>query len=124
MLAQKIKRARMLSGKTQEQVSELLGISQSKYSRLETGQREPSLTELRSLAECFGMPFEELVRNTPLVLQVQRTVEHAAEEVGDHTWTKAEVLDLVLRNEDRATRLIEMMDRQLGLLERVVNQRG
>jgi transcriptional regulator with XRE-family HTH domain len=124
MLAHKIKRARMLSGKTQEQVCAILGVSQSKYSRLETGQCEPSLTELRSLAECFGMPFEELVRNTPLVLQVQRTGEQAPEERSAHTWTKEEVMDLVLRNEDRANRLIEMMDRQLGLLERVVNRQA
>lgn len=123
MLAQKIKRARMLSGKTQEQVCEILGISQSKYSRMETGQCEPSLTELRSLAECFGIPFEEMMGNTPLVLQVQPNGRY--DPVGQRdTWTKAEVLDLVLRNEDRATRLIEMMDRQLGLLERVVSERG
>lgn len=69
MLAQKIKRARVICGKTQEDVCETLGWSTSKYSRLETGERQPSIAELRLLADCFGVPFESLIGNTPLVIQ-------------------------------------------------------
>jgi hypothetical protein len=61
-----------------------------------------------------------LAQKTPMVLHVQ-SVQRPRPAFD--TWTKEEVMGLVLRNEHRMNHLIEMMDRQLGLLERAVGER-
>jgi transcriptional regulator with XRE-family HTH domain len=118
MLAQKIKRARMLSGKTQEQVCIALNWSQSKYSRFETGEREPAIGELRRLAECFGISFEDLIGNTPLILHVG-SADHDGPLTHPRT-SRDEMAELLKQHNERVLEFNRLLARQMDLIERLV----
>lgn len=51
--ASKIKKAREEAGYTQQQISELTGISRVTIARLETGTREPNLEDLGTLIDFY-----------------------------------------------------------------------
>ena len=57
----RLKRLRMQRGVTLTGLSTATGISKSTLSRLETGQRRPSLELLLPLAHAYRVPLEELV---------------------------------------------------------------
>ncbi|WP_309108513.1 XRE family transcriptional regulator [Arthrobacter sp.] len=57
----RLKRLRMQRGVTLTGLSTATGISKSTLSRLETGQRRPSLELLLPLAQAYRVPLEELV---------------------------------------------------------------
>ncbi|GAA1774419.1 XRE family transcriptional regulator [Nocardioides hankookensis] len=57
----RLKRLRSLRSTSLAELSERTGISKSTLSRLETGQRRPSLELLLPLAEAYGVPLDELV---------------------------------------------------------------
>jgi transcriptional regulator with XRE-family HTH domain len=57
----RLKRLRAQRGVTLGELSESTGISKSTLSRLETGQRRPSLELLLPLAQAYRVPLDELV---------------------------------------------------------------
>ena len=57
----RLKRLRVLRGATLTEVAASTGISKSTLSRLETGQRRPSLELLLPLAEVYRVPLDDLV---------------------------------------------------------------
>jgi transcriptional regulator with XRE-family HTH domain len=57
----RLKRLRAQRGVSLADLSETTGISKSTLSRLETGQRRPSLELLLPLAQAYGVPLDELV---------------------------------------------------------------
>lgn len=61
MFPQKIKQARKEIGYTQEQVSDLSGISQSNLAKYETGKLEPDLEKLGILADLYGVSVDWLL---------------------------------------------------------------
>lgn len=61
MFTQKIKKARLDAGYTQNQVAELTGISQSILSNLEKGKREPSIENLGILADFYEVSIDWLL---------------------------------------------------------------
>lgn len=58
---QKIKKARLDAGYTQNQVSEATGISQSIIAYMETGKREPSIENLGILADFYEVSVDWLL---------------------------------------------------------------
>jgi len=57
----RLKRLRSQRGVTLTALSALTGISKSTLSRLETGQRRPSLELLLPLAQAYRVPLDDLV---------------------------------------------------------------
>ncbi|MFE9765523.1 helix-turn-helix domain-containing protein [Streptomyces sp. NPDC005808] len=57
----RLKRLRTLRGITLTALAEMTGVSKSTLSRLETGQRRPSLDLLLHLAHAYGVPLDDLV---------------------------------------------------------------
>lgn len=57
----RLKRIRSLRGVSLTDLADSTGISKSTLSRLETGQRKPSLELLLPLAQAYGVPLDELV---------------------------------------------------------------
>lgn len=57
----RLKRIRSLRGVSLTDLADSTGISKSTLSRLETGQRRPSLELLLPLAQAYGVPLDELV---------------------------------------------------------------
>jgi len=60
-VGQRLKTLRVQHGVTLASLSGFTGISKSTLSRLETGQRRPSLELLLPLAQAYGVPLDELV---------------------------------------------------------------
>ena len=60
-VAPRLKRLRAQRGVTLTALAEVTGISKSTLSRLETGQRRPSLELLLPLAQAYRVPLDELV---------------------------------------------------------------
>lgn len=61
----RIKQIRQEIGLTQSYVSAQTGINQSKLSKYETGELEPSLEQLGTLAEFYNVSIDYLLGNTP-----------------------------------------------------------
>lgn len=56
-----LKILRILEGHTQEQVSEILMISRSSYSRLESGKALPDLDTLCRISDYYGISIDQLI---------------------------------------------------------------
>jgi transcriptional regulator with XRE-family HTH domain len=56
-----IKKVREQKGMTQQQIADLIHMHRSNYSKVESGQREPSIDALNKIAKHFGMSLDELV---------------------------------------------------------------
>jgi transcriptional regulator with XRE-family HTH domain len=61
LVGPRLRRARQERGATLTEVAEQTGISKSTLSRLENGQRRPSLELLLPLAQAYRVPLDELV---------------------------------------------------------------
>lgn len=61
IVSTRVKEYRARFNLTQEALAEMLDISQSHYTKLENGQRLPSLKVLYSLAQVFGVKMGDLV---------------------------------------------------------------
>jgi transcriptional regulator with XRE-family HTH domain len=74
-LGLKIKKLRELKNLTQDHVAHELGLNQSAYSRLETGDTEISFSKLEKIAEIFGMKPEEVITfNEQMVFNVMHNL--------------------------------------------------
>lgn len=59
--AEKMKKARELTGLTQREVSQETGIPQSTIAYIETGKREPDIEKLGILADFYGVSADWLL---------------------------------------------------------------
>lgn len=62
----RLRNLRREQGRTLEEVADLVGMSLSTLSRLESGKRKPSLELLLPLAGIYGLPLDELVGTPPI----------------------------------------------------------
>lgn len=60
----RIKKLRTESGRTQTNVSTLLGIEQSYYSKIELGKQEVSLSNMIKIAELYNVSIDYIVERT------------------------------------------------------------
>ena len=63
MLNEKLKKARLEHGMSQEKIAELLGVSRQAVTKWETGQSAPSSEHLIALSRLYGITMEELIGN-------------------------------------------------------------
>lgn len=56
----KVKEYRVIKGLTQNELSNLLGITQQAYSRKERGERSFTIEEIKKLKQIFNISYEEL----------------------------------------------------------------
>jgi transcriptional regulator with XRE-family HTH domain len=68
-----VARLRMLRGLTQQELAERVGTHQSSISRLESGEREPSLSFLRRVVEALNGHLEVRIRAREEVTAVEET---------------------------------------------------
>ena len=61
MIGERVRKYRRQKGLSQEQLGAMVGFSQSKISKIESGDWD-SLSDLKLLAKALGVPIEELVR--------------------------------------------------------------
>lgn len=60
----RIKKLRTETGRTQTNVSTLLGIEQSYYSKIELGKQEVSLSNMIKIAELYNVSIDYIVERT------------------------------------------------------------
>lgn len=65
MLGDKLKKARLDSGLTQQQVADLLGINRSSYTYYEIGKNKVSMQTLRLLSVIFDVSVESFLYDEP-----------------------------------------------------------
>lgn len=63
---------------TQEQLAEMVGISQSHYAKLENGQRLPSLKVLHALSQVFGVKMGNIIEPDKNVVNFDKSMEEAS----------------------------------------------
>lgn len=73
-ICEAVKAARLVAGLTQQQVADMVGVSQPAYLNWEH-DREPSLDQLAALEDVFGLPHGQLVRAAGYVDDAGPTVE-------------------------------------------------
>ena len=81
----RLSRVRTLRNMTLTQLAAATGISKSTLSRLETGQRKPSLELLLPIAQAFQVPLEELVGAPTSAIPVSGSSRAAAR---DASWSR------------------------------------
>ena len=82
----RLKRIRTQRGATLAQLSAATGISKSTLSRLEAGQRKPSLELLLPIAQAHQVPLDELVGSPRSATRASRsTSRRSAATVGSST---------------------------------------
>lgn len=62
---------------TQEQLAEMVGISQSHYAKLENGQRLPSLKVLYALSQVFGVKMGDIIEPNKEAISFNVSIDEA-----------------------------------------------
>jgi len=62
---------------TQEQLAEMVGISQSHYAKLENGQRLPSLKVLYALSQVFGVKMGDIIEPNKEAISFNKSIDEA-----------------------------------------------
>lgn len=62
---------------TQEQLAEMVGISQSHYAKLENGQRLPSLKVLYALSQVFGVKMGDIIEPNKEAISFNESIDEA-----------------------------------------------
>lgn len=57
----RLKECRKMSGKTQVEIAQLIGITRAAYSNIENGRREPDFASLNTLADYFDVTVDYLL---------------------------------------------------------------
>jgi transcriptional regulator with XRE-family HTH domain len=79
--SQYVRVARRKSGFTQDDVSYLLGVSQTSVSDMELGIRMPTVSELCALSLLYGQSFESLCRE--LLIETRNSVRERVSSLPD-----------------------------------------
>lgn len=59
--AEQLRKARIASGLTQQQVADAMGITNSTYCGYETGKRQPDVQKIKQLSKIFGVSGDSLL---------------------------------------------------------------
>ena len=82
-IGRNIRAARKLTGKTQEQIAQLLGMSQLHYGRLERGERPASLEQLALVSVTLGVSLPSLLSGCIEGETFGAQTGHAAQSLGE-----------------------------------------
>lgn len=74
-----LKKYRVMSGLTQEQVAKIICINRTTYTKYESGVSEPSLEILKKIADIFGVPVINLISSDEMSLRVADSNEMSPE---------------------------------------------
>lgn len=64
MIGKRLKELRMIKGKTQKQMGEFLGVSESQYQQYEYNIRTPELKRIIIIADFFDISIDYLLNRT------------------------------------------------------------
>lgn len=64
MLGERLRDLRITTGKTQQDIADMLNLSRSAYALYETGKRQLNYESLLALAQCYGVSLDYLFGRT------------------------------------------------------------
>ncbi|MBU0765309.1 MAG: helix-turn-helix transcriptional regulator [Bacteroidetes bacterium] len=79
-IGQNIKKLREEKGLTQQQIAELVNMHRSNYSKVESGQRELSISALNKIARYFGVTLDDLVNGNEIPQEITIEDKSATEQ--------------------------------------------
>ena len=89
LLNQRLKHFRTMSGLTQQQVADVLGLDRSTYAYYESGKTTPDIKSVNKLLKIFNISYEELMDETE-----PTTVSVSDPSVSDNDEDKLHIFDL------------------------------
>ena len=111
-LAQNIKYLREYKGELQKDIADLLGVSISTMSKNESGDYEPDIEKLITLADHFGVTIDDLLRNDLCLKPMYaRNLKHLRKK---HGMSQKDVADL-LKMGRAAVSLYEIGYREMSI---------
>lgn len=76
ILAERLKEERLLQGKTQEEMANLLNVKRATYGEYERGNNLPPVDKLKTIAEDFNVSIDYLVGNAEKQINVNELLNH------------------------------------------------
>ena len=107
-VASRLRAAREVAGKTQQEAADRIGASRTTVVAIEKGERPIRSGELVSLAEYFGKSVNELLRPNPMTEDFVAEFRSSA----DREMADSEVLEAVSRLQDLADDYVELERRR------------
>lgn len=77
-----LREARKLSGMTQKEVAEKVGIARSTYALYETGERSPDVEVVKKLAEVLNVSGDYLIGNKTVTMKYSALFEKMRQRYG------------------------------------------
>ena len=77
-----LREARKLSGMTQKEVAEKVGIARSTYALYETGERSPDVEVVKKLAEVLNVSGDYLIGNKTVIMKYSALFEKMRQRYG------------------------------------------
>ena len=92
----KIQKARKANGLSQEKMADNLGMSQTKYSRIERNESDATITEVKKIAEQLGVDSSTDILSEGIKETFQNSFNQNGDNNGAVTYQSKEVLEIVL----------------------------
>ncbi len=120
MIGDRLKKARLDCGLTQQQVADLLGIDRSSYTYYETGKSKVTTQTLRLLSVVYGVDFNSLLYEKPQALVFHSSTKYKPSSYDDNPYV-SNVLSADERRMLAQLRLIKFMGKE-SELEDILNR--
>ncbi len=92
----KIQKARKASGLTQEKMAESLGLSQTKYSKIERNESDATIPEIKKIAEKLGVESAKDILSENVKETFQNSFNQNGSNNGAITYQGGEVVEMML----------------------------
>lgn len=116
LVGRKLKSLRKDKGLSQEQVADLVHISQSSYARIENGNSNSWALHIDSFCDLFGITPEELLKQDTIIVN---QIEH--QEGGSNAYIINQLSDKLIEQYEMRIKekdaLIEQLQKEIALLK-------
>lgn len=124
ILSERLKALRNEAGKTQEEMSKLIGISRSTYAEYERGKNKPPIQKLQIIADYFGVTVDYLMGNSsskPVknIVDVSSTIEKIINHLENDTTLTFDGKDITKESKEM---LIDSLKNTLKMVKIINNK--
>lgn len=109
----RIRTFRKLRNLTQQEVSSLVNMTQSTYSRIETDDHTPTVDELKSIAQALDVSVGDLISSDPLIINNHASNHGAQGKIENFFADNKELLEKLIatmnQQNEQIKKLIELL---------------
>jgi transcriptional regulator with XRE-family HTH domain len=115
----KIRTFRLLRGYSQEEMATKLHVTQSTYSRIESGEHKLTIELLKSIAEALDITIGDITSNEPIIIQNNSSNQGAQGRIENFYATQKEVYEkLIVAKDVEIARLSKQVEDLMNLLQK------